>query len=1104
MVNSNQLTVESKQVFYDPSGKRFKISLTLGIFIGVIVSLLIGLTANSLFKIYSISSSIQGLSYDSRSVKNTKQDIVTDYSYTYEEFREFKENYDQIDEVYFNAVKPVLTENKIILKSTSGEEYDRINTFIKTTKPSIKKTLQLTDIDIDKQFYEYRDNSFTVSTLINNNSYQDSFLEELSDYYSRENYSGFSLNLRDVTLNDTKEGSLKSFLKKIDTNLPSGTPIYLSINSSINKDKIISISDDFDRLIITVNPLQRVGGKTLTVKELRFEVENLLSSFPDKPKHLMIVNSNLLTVKEEENIISSQPVSYTTIGKSIQEKNLTFKKDLNQSDSLEYLEYVSDNLTYKLTLTDSVYIYNVLRGFENVTDNFSAIGVSDLALGDPLSISILNNQDRSKQKEILSGLKFDSLVKTSGDGDVIIPTANAILGAREVNYTDNWAESQKITKLPVSSQVEYRRLEEKNIALTFDDGPHPEYTPQILDILKEKNVKATFFVIGQNVAKYPELTNRIIEEGHVVGNHTFTHPFTYGLDSDVLIREIQATQNIIQEVTGTSAKYFRLPFSDSTTIDTDRDLERYSIIIDQGLTPSEYTFDTKDWLSNDRQAILDKFNNYDLGKGGQVLLHDGGINRSSTISALPELIENIKSKGYNLATVENIKSQAQEETISKPSRISRIGFFVHNLIMSFSSSYLFIFLIFAIFRYTYMWLLNLVSLFQRTSRKPILENENPLISAVIACYNEENSIKKTIDSILASTYSNLEIIIVNDGSTDKTQQIITDNYRLNKKVSILNIKNSGKSNAINTGLKIAKGDFIFSVDADTLVYPETVSKLLSQFDKKTGGVAGNIQVGNDNNLLTKNQRLEYINGQNFDKVAYQSVNSIMVIPGCLGLWRVEALKQSGGYKTDTLAEDADLTIRLIRNNWKIKYCKNAIAVTEAPGNLSSFTKQRMRWMYGTLQVIFKHRDMLFNPKYGWFGFLVLPEFFITYLFLPVTIIANFTLIYISTKVILTILGINIYLGSFFENNSLYKTILTFLLFMFLYSLTTILAIYRDNSRKKWSLLLQIPFNVIVYRQVLWALNIWVIFKAFAGRKALWNHFEKKGETQLIFPPKLAN
>ncbi|NJL97185.1 glycosyltransferase [Candidatus Gracilibacteria bacterium] len=606
-------------------------------------------------------------------------------------------------------------------------------------------------------------------------------------------------------------------------------------------------------------------------------------------------------------------------------------------------------------------------------------------------------------------------------------------------------------------------------------------------------------MIGQNVAKYPEITNRIIEEGHIIGNHTYTHPKTYTLEETVLANEIKATQNIVQEVTGVTPRYFRIPFSDLTSLDTEKDLTRYNIAQDQGLISAEYNVDSKDWELNEKQKILDKIFSYDHNESSQVLLHDGGNNRQSTIEALPEIIERLRSQGINLVTVEeaDTTNNPVENTKNSLTIFSKLGFLFQNILVSFTSAYFLLFLAFVMARYILLWLLNILSVFTKTAKKYSPIKEKPLVSILIACYNEEQSIQRTIQSVLDSTYKNIEIVVINDGSKDKTLNILQSNFSKNHKVQIISLLNGGKAKAINRGLKIVKGEFVLSIDADTLIYPDTLSNLLSQFNPQTGAVAGNIQVGNDANLLTKNQRLEYILGQNFDKIAFQTINSIMVIPGALGMWRLEAIKQSGGYQTDTLAEDADLTIRLIKNGWKIKYTKNALAITEAPDNISSFIKQRVRWMYGTLQVIFKHKEMLFNKKFGYFGFVVIPEFILTYFFLPIALVSNLILLFLVAKVVTIIFEIDIYFGSFFENSSLAISIILFFVFMFLYSLSVAIAIYREQSKNKWELLLYIPFNILVYRQMLWLINIWVIIKAIKGRKALWNHFEKKGEIKLL-------
>src|SRR6185369_2286189 len=234
---------------------------------------------------------------------------------------------------------------------------------------------------------------------------------------------------------------------------------------------------------------------------------------------------------------------------------------------------------------------------------------------------------------------------------------------------------------------------------------------------------------------------------------------------------------------------------------------------------------------------------------------------------------------------------------------------------------------------------------------------------------EQLVIVNTIRSLLNSDYSKYEIIVVDDGSQDATSKVVTEQFAHEERVRLFTVPNGGKAAALNAGLRHARGEIIVALDADTLFDPQTVGALAHRFyDPKLGAIAGNAKVGNRVNLVTRWQALEYITSQNMDRRAFASLNCITVVPGAVGAWRRELIEQCGGFSTDTLAEDQDLTLQIRKLGYHIGYEETAIGWTEAPQNLRMLAKQRYRWAYGTLQCLWKHRDAFLRPKYGTLGF----------------------------------------------------------------------------------------------------------------------------------------
>jgi biofilm PGA synthesis N-glycosyltransferase PgaC len=245
---------------------------------------------------------------------------------------------------------------------------------------------------------------------------------------------------------------------------------------------------------------------------------------------------------------------------------------------------------------------------------------------------------------------------------------------------------------------------------------------------------------------------------------------------------------------------------------------------------------------------------------------------------------------------------------------------------------------------------------------------SPFVSIIVPVFNEGAIVKQSILSLLYLDYKNYEIIIVNDGSSDDTRQIAESlvgyQYgRYNKiKISLINQPNLGKARALNAGIYYSKAEFILCMDGDSQLSAESLKSAVRHFkNPKIGAVAGNVKVLNRKKFFTDLQALEYIEGLNMARSAQSYIRLVNIIPGPIGLFRRKAIEEVGYYSSDTFAEDADLTLKLLAKDWKIYYEPNAISYTEAPVTLQQLLKQRYRWTRGILQSIRKHKKLLINP-----------------------------------------------------------------------------------------------------------------------------------------------
>ena len=256
----------------------------------------------------------------------------------------------------------------------------------------------------------------------------------------------------------------------------------------------------------------------------------------------------------------------------------------------------------------------------------------------------------------------------------------------------------------------------------------------------------------------------------------------------------------------------------------------------------------------------------------------------------------------------------------------------------------------------------------------------PSVSVIVPVFNEALVISNTIQSLLNSRYPITDILIVDDGSTDETVQVINSQFSNNPKVTLIQKENGGKASALNLGIQQAKGEIIITIDADTLFTSSTISHLVKNFsDPQVAAVSGNCKIGNMKNQLTIWQHIEYVTANNLDKRCFEEVNAITVVPGSNSAWRKSVLVDVGLYHSDTLAEDAELTLRILQAGYKIIYDHDAISFEECPETVKDFLKQRNRWSYGVLQTAWKHRKNIITSDNNALKYFAIPSLTFSYL-----------------------------------------------------------------------------------------------------------------------------
>ncbi|HTK65038.1 MAG TPA: bifunctional polysaccharide deacetylase/glycosyltransferase family 2 protein [Pseudonocardia sp.] len=620
----------------------------------------------------------------------------------------------------------------------------------------------------------------------------------------------------------------------------------------------------------------------------------------------------------------------------------------------------------------------------------------------------------------------------------------------------------------------------KTVALTFDDGPDPEWTPRVLDVLEKYHVPATFFVIGSSVARHPELVRRIRATGSEVGVHTFTHPDLRTVSAGRVDREIAETQIALAGATGEISYLVRPPYSSESSAVDNAGFGVLTRLGQQGYVTALVDVDSNDWQRPGVARIV-----HDavppFGQGGVVLLHDAGGNRVQTVQALDQLIPRMQAQGYRFTTLTAGVHLPPADVVADPSDLvlGRVMLFAVRIATGFVSALEWSLLIvggLVILRLIVMvWVA--VGHHRRRRRPDFIwspgAGEIGPVTVVVPAHNEKECIAQTVRSLAASTHP-VEIIVVDDGSTDDTAAIV-GSLRL-PCVRVVRQPNGGKSTALNTGIALASYDVIVMMDGDTVFEPSTISELVAPFaDPGVGAVAGNARVGDRGRLISKWQHIEYVIGFNIDRRAQDRWRAITTVPGAVGAFRAQALAEAGGVSSDTLAEDTDLTIAIGRAGWRVVYQPTARAWTEAPATFGQLWRQRYRWSYGILQSLWKHR--------GAFRDGVTPKR-LAYLGMGTTAMFQIVLPLLAPMVDVYLVYGMVFLAPV-------RTAVIWASVMAIQLVSGAIAFRLEGERLRGLWLL--PLQQLVYRQLMYAVLIQSISTALAGSRLGWQKAPRIGQ-----------
>ena len=713
-------------------------------------------------------------------------------------------------------------------------------------------------------------------------------------------------------------------------------------------------------------------------------------------------------------------------------------------------------------------------------------------------------------------------VDMEGQGEILRIEDRPTHGTRDLTIDANTKliADENFQTLPEPYRVARYGYSQNKVVLTFDDGPDPQWTPRILDVLKRENAPATFFLIGIQTDKFSGLAKRIYNEGHTIGNHTFTHPDVSNISSTYMKVELNLTERLFASLVGVQARLMRPPYAIDEEPDTADQVKPLEFAQDMGYITVGNRIDPNDWSDKPRHsaeelsayvlAHLPPCGPNDLRCGNIIILHDGGGNRAETVRALPMIIDGIRARGLEIAPIYDLLGKTRADVMAPlptgqrwAARLDRLGFWLFDAAVV---GITWIFFIGDILMTGRLLFIGAAAVYDRLQEKILgkpaeVASYRPKVAVLIPAYNEEKVIERTVRAALNSDYSNLRVIVIDDGSRDRTLEVARRAFAREEahgKVLILTKANGGKAAALNYGIEhIQDAELFVGIDADTIIAGDAISRLVPHFiNPKVGAIAGNAKVGNRVNLWTRWQALEYITSQNFERRALDVLGAVSVVPGAIGAWRVSAVREAGGYQLDTVAEDADLTMALLRRGYRVEYEDMALAYTEAPTNANGLMRQRFRWSFGILQAVYKHSGVF--ARKGALGFVALPNIVIFQILLP--------LVSPLIDIMFAVGAVWYFIQKHFHPDStdpasFHKLVAFFFVFLVVDFLASALAFVLerrrpDDKEDAW-LLSQVWLQRFAYRQLFSVVLFKTLKRALEGRRFAWDKLERTAAVRYV-------
>jgi len=966
----------------------------------------------------------------------------------------------------------------------------------------------------------------SVAGMLNDPAARATFRQQIMQFLTSDTYRGLTLDFEAFPPN--AQPGYRALLVELEQDLHArGLKLYVAVPSRNPDFDYQYVAAHADAVILMNYDEHYPGGTPGPVASQDWFVRNLqlaLRSVPAAKLLCAVANYGYdwqSKVDKRGRNLEKKPSNTTPV--SVQDAWL--KAQESESDVAfdgdhmnPHFAFMEGEVRHEIWFTDGVTAFNQMRAAQKLGINTFAIwrlGSEDRSIW-PIFDQPQEAGAESRLKRVPPG--YD--VALNGQGDISVISGRPAVGERSVTYDGaaGLISDETYAQLPTPYELTQYGGAKKQIALTFDDGPDPNWTPKILDALKSRNAPATFFMIGLQAEKYAYLARREFDEGHEIGNHTWTHPDISNISKRYMQVELNLTERFFAATLGIKPLLFRPPYSVDQEPDTADQVRPLEIAQTMGYITVGDKIDPSDWRDNPRRtaeqitasvlsASLPPCARNDQKCGSIVLLHDGGGDRKETVRAVPMIIDGLRARGYELVPVSTLVGRTRADLMPALSsnerwgaRLDRLGFWFYGAI---NFGIVLIFFIGDVLMSARLLLVGVTAIYDRLRTrlvdKAAAAAYQPPVAVLVPAYNEERVIERTVRAVLASSYPRLRVIVIDDGSSDNTLQVLRDSFVpeiASGKVKVLTKPNSGKAEALNFGLEYVTEEIFVGIDADTIIHPRAVELLVPHFlDPRIAALAGNAKVGNRVNLWTRWQALEYITSQNFERRAMNVFGAIPVVPGAIGAWRTDYVRQVGKYHNDTVAEDADLTMALLERGYRVEYEDRALAFTEAPSDVSGLMRQRFRWSFGILQSVWKHRGVL--RRGGTLGWIVLPNIIIFQIMLP--LVSPF--IDLMFLFGLADYGMDRYFHPETANPAnLQKLIAFFAAFLLIDFIASAVAFALErrgfDRRESFWLLGHVWLQRFAYRQVFSLVILRTLKRALDGRAFAWDKLERTNTVQV--------